>query len=176
MVRELDRLHDGVRAGEGLAEGHDVAREGLDLAHAAVPGIRMLRVAGGDGDLDPALLERRDTTSRPMNPVPPATTTRISPPSAGARGGARSFCPILVSSCARRSSSRTTATSSSWCPSTSARTAGTVESVADGKRALERVRRGAYQLMILDIQLPGMDGLAVCAELRRDRPAPPYPW
>jgi DNA-binding response OmpR family regulator len=44
-----------------------------------------------------------------------------------------------------------------------------VESVADGRRAVERVRRGPYQLVILDIQLPGMDGLAVCAELRRDK-------
>ena len=44
-----------------------------------------------------------------------------------------------------------------------------VDSVADGKRALEVVRRGAYQLVILDIQLPGLDGLSVCAELRRDR-------
>ena len=44
-----------------------------------------------------------------------------------------------------------------------------VESVADGKRALEKVRRGSYQLIILDIQLPGLDGLSVCAELRRDR-------
>ena len=44
-----------------------------------------------------------------------------------------------------------------------------VDSVADGKRALEKVRRGSYQLVVLDIQLPGMDGLSVCAELRRDR-------
>jgi len=50
-----------------------------------------------------------------------------------------------------------------------------VESVADGKRALERVRRGAYQLIILDIQLPGMDGLAVCAELRRDKASASIP-
>lgn len=44
-----------------------------------------------------------------------------------------------------------------------------VESVSDGKRAVERVRRGGYQLVILDLQLPGLDGLSVCAELRRDR-------
>jgi DNA-binding response OmpR family regulator len=45
----------------------------------------------------------------------------------------------------------------------------TVDTVADGKRALEKVRRGSYQLVILDIQLPGLDGLSVCAQLRRDR-------
>jgi DNA-binding response OmpR family regulator len=43
-----------------------------------------------------------------------------------------------------------------------------VESVADGKRALEKVRRGSFQLVILDIQLPGLDGLSVCRELRRE--------
>jgi len=50
-----------------------------------------------------------------------------------------------------------------------------VESVSDGKRALEKVRRGTYQLIILDIQLPGMDGLSVCAELRRDRASASVP-
>jgi DNA-binding response OmpR family regulator len=50
-----------------------------------------------------------------------------------------------------------------------------VESVSDGKRALEKVRRGTYQLIILDIQLPGMDGLSVCAELRRDKASASVP-
>jgi DNA-binding response OmpR family regulator len=44
-----------------------------------------------------------------------------------------------------------------------------VESVADGRRALERVRAGSFSLLILDLQLPGLDGLSVCAELRRDK-------
>jgi two-component system, OmpR family, phosphate regulon response regulator PhoB len=43
-----------------------------------------------------------------------------------------------------------------------------VESVADGRRALERLRAGGFDLLILDLQLPGLDGLSVCAELRRD--------
>ena len=50
-----------------------------------------------------------------------------------------------------------------------------VESIADGKRALDKVRRGSYQLVVLDIQLPGMDGLSVCAELRRDRASASVP-
>src|SRR5262249_1807862 len=50
-----------------------------------------------------------------------------------------------------------------------------VESIADGKRAVEKVRRGSYQLVILDIQLPGLDGLSVCAELRRDRASASVP-
>jgi DNA-binding response OmpR family regulator len=44
-----------------------------------------------------------------------------------------------------------------------------VESVADGRHALERVRAGSFSLLILDLQLPGLDGLSVCAELRRDK-------
>ncbi len=43
-----------------------------------------------------------------------------------------------------------------------------VEAVGDGRRALERLRAGGSDLVILDLQLPGMDGLALCAELRRD--------
>ncbi|HEY2941474.1 MAG TPA: response regulator, partial [Vicinamibacteria bacterium] len=46
----------------------------------------------------------------------------------------------------------------------------TVEAVADGRRAAEKLRRGgsAYTLVILDLQLPGMDGLTLCTEIRRD--------
>ncbi len=43
-----------------------------------------------------------------------------------------------------------------------------VEATGDGRTALERVRAGSYQLVLLDLQLPGKDGLSVCAELRRD--------
>lgn len=44
-----------------------------------------------------------------------------------------------------------------------------VESVADGRRALERLLAGGHDVLILDLQLPGLDGLSVCAELRRDK-------
>jgi DNA-binding response OmpR family regulator len=44
-----------------------------------------------------------------------------------------------------------------------------VESVGDGRAALERLRAGSYDLLILDVQLPGKDGLAVCAEARSDK-------
>ena len=43
-----------------------------------------------------------------------------------------------------------------------------VEATGDGRAALERLRTGSYQLVLLDLQLPGKDGLSVCAELRRD--------
>jgi two-component system, OmpR family, alkaline phosphatase synthesis response regulator PhoP len=42
-----------------------------------------------------------------------------------------------------------------------------VEAVGDGRAALERIRRASYRLIVLDIQLPEVDGLALCAEVRR---------
>jgi len=44
-----------------------------------------------------------------------------------------------------------------------------VEATGDGHVALERLRAGSYEVVLLDLQLPGRDGLSVCAELRRDR-------
>ena len=43
----------------------------------------------------------------------------------------------------------------------------TVVAAADGPRALEEARSGRFDLVLLDIQLPGMDGHAVALELRR---------
>jgi DNA-binding response OmpR family regulator len=43
-----------------------------------------------------------------------------------------------------------------------------IEALGDGRQALDRLRSGSYHLVILDLQLPGMDGLSVCTELRRD--------
>ena len=40
------------------------------------------------------------------------------------------------------------------------------EIVGDGLAALERVRRGGIDLLVLDLMLPGLDGLAVCAAVR----------
>jgi DNA-binding response OmpR family regulator len=43
-----------------------------------------------------------------------------------------------------------------------------VDTCGDGRDALDRLRGAAFDLLILDLQLPGMDGLSLCAELRRD--------
>lgn len=43
----------------------------------------------------------------------------------------------------------------------------TVIAATDGPRALEEARTGRFDLVLLDIQLPGMDGHAVARELRR---------
>src|ERR1700681_1595375 len=42
----------------------------------------------------------------------------------------------------------------------------TVEAVSSGEECLERVTRTAFDLIVLDVWLPGMDGLATLARLR----------
>ncbi|MEU4891596.1 response regulator transcription factor [Streptomyces sp. NPDC044780] len=41
-----------------------------------------------------------------------------------------------------------------------------VDVVHDGREGLHRAREGAYDLVVLDIMLPGLNGYRVCAELR----------
>jgi len=43
-----------------------------------------------------------------------------------------------------------------------------VTTVASGEDALAAARRGGYDLILLDLMLPGMDGLAVCRALKKD--------
>ena len=45
-----------------------------------------------------------------------------------------------------------------------------VEAVADARSALERLRLGAYDLLVADLRMPGMDGLALIREARRLHP------
>ncbi len=45
-----------------------------------------------------------------------------------------------------------------------------VDWVLDGKEALEKIRKRRYDLIILDLMLPGMSGLDLCRELRNDSP------
>lgn len=42
-----------------------------------------------------------------------------------------------------------------------------VDMAADGRSALERVRRERYDLLIADLKMPGIDGLTVIREARR---------
>jgi DNA-binding response OmpR family regulator len=43
-----------------------------------------------------------------------------------------------------------------------------VDTARDGSEGLSRIRSGGHQLVVLDLQLPGVDGLALCAEARRN--------
>jgi two-component system response regulator RegX3 len=44
-----------------------------------------------------------------------------------------------------------------------------VEAVGDGVRALEEARSRTYDLMVLDLLLPGVPGIEVCEQLRAER-------
>ncbi|MEM9532816.1 MAG: response regulator transcription factor [Pseudomonadota bacterium] len=48
-----------------------------------------------------------------------------------------------------------------------------VTAVGDGQEGLCEARRGAYDLVLLDVMLPSLDGFAVCEALRRDEPDQP---
>jgi signal transduction histidine kinase/ligand-binding sensor domain-containing protein/CheY-like chemotaxis protein len=52
----------------------------------------------------------------------------------------------------------------------------TADTAADGREALEKLRRGGFDLVLMDCEMPVMDGLAATAELRRsDRPGTHLP-
>lgn len=40
---------------------------------------------------------------------------------------------------------------------------------ADGQRGFEKVRDGAYDLVVLDVMLPGKDGMEICRRLREEK-------
>src|ERR1700678_2665907 len=42
-----------------------------------------------------------------------------------------------------------------------------VEIESDGMKGLERARKGSFDLILLDVMLPGKDGFEICRELRR---------
>jgi DNA-binding response OmpR family regulator len=47
-----------------------------------------------------------------------------------------------------------------------------VEVAHDGPQGVDLVRRFSPDLVVLDLMLPGIDGLDVCREIQRDRPVP----
>jgi DNA-binding response OmpR family regulator len=47
-----------------------------------------------------------------------------------------------------------------------------VESAADGPSGVERCRQLRPDLVVLDVMLPGLDGLEVCRRIQRERPVP----
>ncbi|HBP18707.1 MAG TPA: response regulator [Planctomycetes bacterium] len=61
-----------------------------------------------------------------------------------------------------------------------ARTPHQLDQTSNGREALDRVKSGDYDLVLLDMDMPVMDGFTAAAELRawesRERPeAPPLP-
>jgi two-component system alkaline phosphatase synthesis response regulator PhoP len=49
----------------------------------------------------------------------------------------------------------------------------TVVGERDGARALEKAREGRFDLIILDLMLPGLDGLEICKHLRAEKDSTP---
>src|SRR6266699_1090588 len=47
-----------------------------------------------------------------------------------------------------------------------------VTATGDGRDALIRFRQGSFDLVVLDVMLPSLDGLEVCREIRRESQAP----
>jgi len=47
-----------------------------------------------------------------------------------------------------------------------------VDEAGDGMAGLSKARSGNYDLLILDLMLPGMDGMDVCREIRRESRVP----
>jgi two-component system response regulator MtrA len=48
----------------------------------------------------------------------------------------------------------------------------TVDAAPDGPSGLARFRAGTFDLVLLDVMLPGLDGLEVCREIRRTSTVP----
>jgi DNA-binding response OmpR family regulator len=45
-----------------------------------------------------------------------------------------------------------------------------VDSAGDGREALQRVRQQRFDLLLLDVMLPGLDGISLCKAARREGP------
>ena len=44
-----------------------------------------------------------------------------------------------------------------------------VDTAVDGSAALEQISSNSYDLVLLDIQMPGLDGFEVCRKIRQQR-------
>ena len=44
-----------------------------------------------------------------------------------------------------------------------------VDAASDGESALEKIKKGKYDLLILDLMLPGIQGMELCSILRNDQ-------
>lgn len=47
-----------------------------------------------------------------------------------------------------------------------------IEAVSNGEKALEQLYENEYDLILLDIMLPGVDGFEICKEIRKEKDVP----
>ncbi|EOS23445.1 hypothetical protein C806_02950 [Lachnospiraceae bacterium 3-1] len=47
-----------------------------------------------------------------------------------------------------------------------------VDEAADGRKALEKIRENIYDLVILDVMMPGMNGYQTCMDIRKSKNTP----
>lgn len=45
----------------------------------------------------------------------------------------------------------------------------TVDEAGDGKEALDKIEHGAYDLILLDVMMPGLNGYQTCMEIRKNQ-------
>ena len=48
----------------------------------------------------------------------------------------------------------------------------TVGEAGDGKEALDKIEHGAYDLILLDVMMPGLNGYQTCMEIRKKSNVP----
>ena len=48
----------------------------------------------------------------------------------------------------------------------------TVDEAGDGKEALDKIEHGAYDLILLDVMMPGLNGYQTCMEIRKKSNVP----
>ena len=51
-----------------------------------------------------------------------------------------------------------------------------IEEAGDGTEALDAIRKNSFDLIILDIMMPGLNGYQTCLEIRKLSNAPTRPW
>lgn len=47
-----------------------------------------------------------------------------------------------------------------------------VDEAVDGREALEKIRENSYDLVILDVMMPGMNGYQTCMDIRKSKNTP----
>ncbi len=140
------------------------------LRGLAPPGARR-RDRPDDGPARPRT-HRRPCRRRPVRRPAERRPSLPRAPGHHPRGRSASRTPLRWPDAHRPRRRRRSRRSSSSRATTSSTPASRVLTAADGRAALETARRQHPDLVVLDLGLPGLDGLEVTRELRRDSTIP----